>query len=95
MELSLTTVRNELHDARTKWIEIGVELKVKISTLKSIEARYDDAKSCLREVIAVWLKEDEHPTWQSLVDALRTQVVDEPRLAAELEAKYCLEIPGD
>ena len=80
-------MRNELHDIRTKWFDIGVELKVKTSTLKSIEAKYDDPKDCFREVISEWLKD--HPTWKSLVDALRTRVIDEPKLASDLEAKYC------
>ena len=95
MELSLSTVRNEIHDARTKWYDIGLELKVAESTLKSIESRYEDDKICLREVIAAWLRAGDNATWESLVDALRTRVVDEPRLAADLEAKYCSEIPGD
>ena len=90
MDLDLSTVRNALHDVRTKWFDIGVELKVKIPTLKSIETRYDDDKDCLREVITEWLnKANDQATWESLVDALRTRVIDEPRLAAELEAKYC------
>ena len=89
MDLDLSAVRNELHDVRTKWFDIGVELKVKTSTLKSIEAKYDDPKDCLREVITEWLKAGDHATWKSLVDALRTRVIDEPKLATELEAKYC------
>lgn len=95
MELSLNTVRNAIHDARTKWYDIGLELKVPQPTLKSIESKYGEDKICLREVVAVWLKTSDHATWESLVDALRTRVVDEARLAAELEAKYCSEIPGD
>ena len=90
MDLDLSTVRNALHDVRTKWFDIGVELKVKISTLKSIETKYHgDDKDCLREVITEWLKANDHPTWKLLVNALKTRVIDEPRLAAELEAKYC------
>ena len=91
----MNVVRNEIHDARSKWYDIGLELKVPKPTLKSIESRYVDDKDCLREVIAAWLRVGDNATWQSLVDALRTQVVGEPKLAAELEAKYCSEIPGD
>ena len=91
----MNTVRNEIHDARSKWYDIGLELKVPKSTLKSIESRYEDDKACLREVISVWLRAGDNPTWESLVDALRTRVVDEPNLAAELEAKCYSEIPGD
>ena len=91
----MSTVRNEIHDARTKWYDIGLELKVPEPTLKSIESKYTDDKVCLREVITAWLKAGDNATWESLVDALRTKVVDEPKLAAVLEAKYCSEIPGE
>ena len=90
MELSLNTVRNEIHDARTKWYDIGLELKVPEPTLKS---KYVDDKICLCEVIAMWLRAGDNTTWESLVDALRTRVIDEPKLAVELETKYCSEIP--
>lgn len=73
---------------RTKWLDIGLELKVAYPTLNNIEAKYSDSKDCLREVIVEWLKATDHPTWQSLIDALRTPVIDEPKLAAKLEAKY-------
>ena len=90
MDLDLSTVRNEIHDARTKWYDIGIELKVDVSTLKTIESMYSNAKDCLREVITEWLKAvSPKPTWRSLVDALRRPVVEESKLAAELEGKYC------
>ena len=89
------TVLNEIHDARTKWYYIGIEIKLDVSTLKSIESKYSDCKDCLREVITVWLKAVQpKPTWRSLVDdALRRPVVDESKLAAMIEGKYCSCIP--
>jgi len=42
MELDLSTVRNEIHDARTKWYDIGIELNVDVSTLKAIDSMYKD-----------------------------------------------------
>ena len=93
MDLDLSTVRKEIHDAQNKWYDIGIELKVDTSTLKAIEFMYSNAKDCLREVISEWLKAvSPKPTWRSLVDALRLPVVDEPKLAAVLEGKYCLDI---
>ena len=84
------TVLNEIHDARTKWYYIGIELKLDVSTLKAIESKYSDCKDCLREVITKWLKAVQpKPTWRSLVDALRRPVVDESKLAAVIEGKYC------
>ena len=88
--MDLSTVRNEIHAARAKWYDIGIELKVDVSTLKSIESMYNNSKDCLREVITEWLKAvHPKPTWRSLVDALQRPVVDELKLAAVLEGKYC------
>ena len=93
--MDLSTVRHELHDARTKWYDIGIELKVDVSTLKTIESMYSNSKDCLREVITEWLKAvHPKPTWRSLVDALRKPVVDESKLAAVIEGKYCSCITG-
>ena len=90
MDLDLSTVRQEIHDARTKWYDIGIELKVDVTTLKTIESMYSNSKDSLREVITEWLKAvHPKPTWRSLVDALRRPVVDESKLAAVIEGKYC------
>ena len=95
MDLDLNTVQNEIHDARTKWYDIGIELKLDVSTLKATESKYSDSKDCLREVITEWLKAVRpKPTWRSLVDALQRPVVDESKLAAVIEGKYCSCITG-
>ena len=95
MDLGLSTVRNEIHAVRAKWYDSGIELKVDVSTLKTIESMYSNSKDCLREVITEWLKAvHPKPTWRSLVDALRKPVVDESKLAAVIEGKYCSCITG-
>ena len=86
----LSTVLRELHEARTKWYYIGIELKVPVGTLDSIKAQSDDAKECLLEALKHWLKTvDLKPTWQALVNALRSCVVEENQLANSLEEKHC------
>ena len=86
----LSIVRKELHEARTKWYDIGLELKVPVGTLDSIKAQSDDPKECLLEALKHWLKTvDPKPTWQVLVDALRSCVVEENQLANSLEEKHC------
>jgi len=90
MDLDLSTVREEIHDARIKWYDIGIELKVDVPTLKTIQSMYSNSQDCLREVITEWLKAvDPKPTWRSLVDALRKPVVEESKLAQAIEGKYC------
>jgi len=90
MDMNLCTVWNEIHDARAKWYDIGIELKIDVPTLKNIKSTYTDNKDCFREVLKVWLKAvDPKPTWKALVDALKARVIDEQKLAADLEAKFC------
>ena len=90
MDMNLCTLWNEIHDARAKWYDIGIELKIDVRTLKYIKSTYTDNKDCLREVLEVWFKAvDPKPTWKALVDALKAQVIDEQKLAADLEAKFC------
>ena len=93
MELSLgdlATVLKELYEARTKWYYIGLELKVPVGTLDNIEAQSDDPKKCLLDTLKHWLKTvNPKPTWQALVDALRSCVVEENQLANSIEENHC------
>ena len=86
----LSTVLEELHKARTKWYCIGLKLKVPVDTLDSIKAQSDDPSECLLQALKHWLKTvDPKPTWQALVDALRSHLVEEHQLANTIEEKYC------
>ena len=62
MDLDLSTVQNEIHDARTKWYDIGIELKLDVSTLKAIESK-----------LVVWVEIDLHLYHQC---TLATQLPD-------------------
>lgn len=94
MELKLddlSTVLEELYEARTKWYFIGLKLKVPVDTLDSIKTQSDDPNECLLQALKHWLKMvDPKPTWQALVDALRSCLVEEHPLANSIEEKYCL-----
>ena len=92
MELSINDlgmVWEAVYEARTKAYEIGLILKVAVDTLDSIDKRYDDPSDKLREVLKTWLRTASKPTWQDILDALRSRVVGQPKLASDIEAKYC------
>ena len=92
MELSINDlgmVWETVYEARTKAYEIGLILKVAVDTLDSIDKRYDDPSDKLREVLKTWLRTASKPTWQDILDALKSRVVGQPRLASDIEAKYC------
>ena len=86
----LSVVMEELNDVCVKWYDIGLQLHVSVGTLDAIKEQYDDLSHCLREALKTWLKTSPSaPTWNNIVDALRSSTVGEVRLAADLQHKYC------
>ena len=86
----LHVVMEELNDARAKWDDIGLQLRMSVGALDAIKEQYDDPSHCLKETLKTWLKTcPSPPTWKNIVDALRSSTVGEVRLATDLEQKYC------
>ena len=87
----LGIVRAELFKARTKWYDIGLELKVPTTTLDSIkfDVQFGNHSDKLLETLKIWLKTATEPSWQDVVGVLKSPVVGEPKLASDIEAKYC------
>ena len=52
---------------------------------------YSDSLDLMREMLKHWLKTstDPPPTWEAVITALRSPLVNEKTVAAELEFKYC------
>ena len=90
----LGLVQEELIDACVNSYNIGLQLKVPVGKLDSIKAEYSKPSDQLRETLKAWLKTATHHKWQTIVDALRTRAVGEPKLASDIEAKYCQGTPG-
>ena len=85
----LAIIREELYKARTKWYDIGLTLKVPVTTLDSIEGQFGNDSKKLLETLKIWLKTATEPSWQDVVGVLKRPVVGEPKLASDIEAKYC------
>ena len=85
----LGCVVGEVLDISTEWYDLGLQLKVRVGTLDNIRADFTAAKHRLREMLKAWLTTGDHPSWKTLVDALRSKMVGASRLAAALETKYC------
>ena len=93
-EKDLLNVMEELADVRAKWYNIGLGLGLSVGTLNSIETEHSNNSDSLRATLMKWLKTySPPPTWGKVVETLRTKTVDEARLAAHLEQKYCLSKP--
>ena len=86
----LRTLVEDLHDARDKWHELGLQLRIDNTSLKAIESeqRGDTAK-CLREMIAKWLSIGSHNcTIQSIIEALCSNTVGKQEVARKLRNRY-------
>ena len=73
----LPQVNRSVLDARTKWYDIGMELKIDAETLDSIEKDNPrNCQDCLREMLKFWLRREEPiPTWGALAEALMSPLV--------------------
>ena len=92
MELNdLGIVHEEIIEASTKWYDLGLKLGVGVNLLDSIRSQFSNPKECLRETLKQWLKTSDDTTWKILVEALRSPVITEARLAARLERKHCVD----
>ena len=47
-----------------------------------------DVQECFHEMIRQWLKNPEKATWEALVEALQSSMIQEHRLAERLRKKY-------
>ena len=86
-EGDLGEVVEAILDAKDKAYEIGLKLKLPPSEVKSICKTHQDPQERLTAVIDCSLKQVEpRPTWRLIVEALRSPLVNLPRLAEEVEA---------
>ena len=71
-----------------------MQLDIPHTTLDCLKQNYSDQSDLMCDVLKHWLKTavDPPPTWESVVTALRSPLVNEMSVAAQLEAKYCASV---
>ena len=66
-------------------------LRLSGCSIDRISADNYNVRDCMREMLSEWQKSDSSTyTWQTIVEALRSRVVSEQRLAMDIEQKYIL-----
>ena len=95
-EPTLKTLLIELHSVRDSWYNIGLELGIPYTELNCFRKMYSDPSDSLREVLIHWLKTavDPRPSWDAVISALRSLIVNETNVAAQLKSKYCPPMQG-
>ena len=91
VEPCLKALLNELHPVRASWYNIGLLLNIPYTTLDCFKQSHSDQLNLMCEMLKEWLKTavDPRPTWEAVVKALRSPIVNEINVAAQLESKYC------
>ena len=79
-----------VYDARSKWHNIGLELKINPSDLDAYKVNHkDDPEECFKDVLSNWLKQvDPRPTWAALASALSSRTVGHGQLSEVVKRKH-------
>ena len=80
---NLTTALREVID----WKLLGVQLKMNIDDLKTIECDYSRLTERKIELYRLWLKGDTNPTWENVFDALKQMGLHD--LARRVQSEFC------
>ena len=85
MPSDLSKILSTVWEARSRWYNLGLELKLPPGTLEAIKLENPHVSGdCLRAILYEWLKNlDPPPTWQSLSKALQSPTVEMGELVKE------------
>ena len=73
-------------EATPRWKELGLQLKVKPTSLDIIEMDFHYSRDCFREMLREWLRmADPSPTWEALIAALKSNSVGLRDVARKVE----------
>lgn len=94
--LTIKNLINELSIIVHKWLEIGIQLEIELSTLKSFELQHNkDPRRCLSEMLQYWLDgkacERSRVNWETIIEALESPSVDEGAFASRLRENIQLQ----
>ena len=86
----LKSVRSSTWEARSKWMDIGIELNVMKSDLEVIQENCgSNVEKCFTEMLTLWLKNvDPPPTWSAMIAALRDPAVGLKKLSDDVSNRF-------
>jgi len=89
-EVKIETLIKELVPKTNQWEIIGQYLGITDVQLKRIDKENSDEKSRFREVLNTWKRLGKKPfTWNTIIEVLREDAIQETMLADDLYQKYC------
>ena len=92
-EDDLADVQDALHETDSKWVAIGIQLRLPIDKLNKIESQNrDNHEVCNRQMQIAWLKTGK-ASWEALVAALRKKSIGLDNVAKNIEDTYIHKSP--
>ena len=87
--ITAETLMKELEPVSKKWYIIGLKLNCPNVRLCIIRNEHNNSqKICLSNLCEEYVTRNKDASWTDVVEALRSDLVDEESLAAKLEVKY-------
>ena len=71
-----------------EWQRLGIQLNLNHELLRRIQLNERDILGCCIQMFSEWLNRETNPSWDKIIKALKTESVDRPRLACDLEEQY-------
>ena len=88
-------ILNSVWEARQKWYNIGIELKLEVSDLDVIQCKNNEnPDNCITEMLVSWLRRG-GATWEAMIDALNQNAVGFCELADRITAAVAVETVND
>ena len=89
----IKAVRTEIWEARSDWLDIGIELGLKVADLDAIkENNHGNVEKCFSKMLIQWLRRtNPPPTWSAMVEALKQPAVGFKHLADQVESKFLVD----
>ena len=76
-----------VHNVRSKWYSIGVELRLEASNLDTIKLECSNPEECLYQMLRHWLKQLPPPTMREMIEALSSEPIGEEHLSSLLQRR--------
>ena len=87
-EDDLGALYEALYPARNSYRSLGLLIGVKIGEIENIESNKTDSGDRLLAILSIRVKKAEPLTWNDIYNALRSQCIDESKLAKEVWTKH-------
>ncbi len=86
---NILDVFTEVIPKTNNWIAIGLQLEINPADIDRIKNDHSTEEECFRAIIYKWQKNTVPSfTWNSLVNVLKSPIVQELNLAASIKEKY-------